>query len=87
MNEIDWTENCNYVILNNGQPIHRDLVGRFVVDSKASRAFRDGYKICNVCNSLYICTRGIDCSETNHLNSSVHKQAVNPTKKRSKRFC
>jgi hypothetical protein len=79
-------ENDKYVIINKGTMIHADLCGRFVHGSKASVAFKHGYQICPTCNALYLNTRGEQLSEKEHLNSAIHKKAIAPHRRISKRF-
>lgn len=78
--------NDKYVIINNGEPIHADLCGRFVHGSKAAAAFKRGYSICPVCDALYLHTRGEITSQKEHVNTAVHKNFIKPYKQKSKRF-
>jgi hypothetical protein len=84
--EIDWTNNTCYVIINGGEPMHKNLMGMYIAETTANVAHTHGYKICSVCSVLIPKNRYGIMKDRYHLKSKTHIDAVNITKKRLRQF-
>ena len=58
-----------YVIINNGEPIHMDLVGDAIVKSKAYTARKFGYTICPICDIVV-------CNDKALHSTGVHERSA-----------
>ena len=58
-----------YVIINNGDPIHVDLVGDAIVKSKAHTARKFGYNICPICHIVV-------CNDKALHSTGVHERSA-----------